>query len=140
MPGHYQIGDHLFLSAGFPEPVKERPLLMDRPGVEGSAIWLTGQRGKRYTVITKTDAHNLDHATELFAQYRALIGADPVEMIWAGLPMTNETTKIAVLDVRTAPGYPVRMAAATPSLFPPSLGYIECEWDLVTIPIEEEEP
>lgn len=131
----YQIGDHEFLSLSFPSPVKERPLAMDRPGVTGSAIWLTGERGKPFTVRSTCDAYHLNHAIELFLEYRTLIGQDPVDLIWNDYHVTDENTKVAVLDVRRVPDRIFRMAGATQGLNPPSLGWIEADWELLLLPV-----
>lgn len=134
----YQLGDFEFLSLDFPGLFKERPLVLDRPGVEGSAVWLTGKRGKLFTVRSTVDCRDLTDATMLLTEYRDSIGGDPVDMVWDNQAVTTEETKIVVLDVRTVPGRVFRMAGATPGLRPPSLAWLEVEWDLILVKVEAE--
>lgn len=132
----YQIGEFEFLSLTFPELFKERPIVMDRPGVEGSAVWLTGRRGKPFTVRSTTDCQDLTDATLLLREYRDSIGGDPIDAGWNGLSITNDEEKLIVVDVRPVPGRIFRMAGATPGLRPPSLAWLECDWDLLLVKVE----
>jgi len=132
------IGQFEFLALhGNPEPLKEQTVLESRPGVEGVAVWKTSPRGVRFTLRSAVDAESLLAARWLYSQYKELIGADPVELVWSDLAMAGEQFEVIVLDCR-----PVQIKAiigGVGGLYPPSTGWCECDWDLVAVKIGEEE-
>ena len=133
----YSIGEFDFLALhGNPEPLKEQCVLAGRPGVEGVAVWKTSPRGVRFTLRSAVDAESLTAARWLFGQYKTLIGGDPVELVWAGLAMTGESFQVVVLDCR--PAEIKSIIGGVGGLYPPSIAWCECDWDLVAVATEPE--
>jgi hypothetical protein len=132
------IGDHQFLRlAGNPEAIKERLVLLARPGVPGVAIWKSGQRGEPFTLRSIVDQANGPAAWSTYLAYCQLIGKDPVDLVWSGMLLTTETTKIAVLDVRQV--RLIGLLGAIGGLNAPSHALLECEWNLVPVELPAEE-
>lgn len=127
-----QIGPFFFLDIkGAPEFTGPQLELIVRPGVDGTAVFYTGYRGIPFTVRTTVDTANLAAALNGYDAYRGLKGANPVVMIWQGLPIVGQLFQ--VLDVRHAPGSPRAFLNSTLGLNPPSRGWLSCEWDLLPI-------
>jgi hypothetical protein len=127
-----RIGTFTFISLmGQPLNLAEEVEVITRKGVDGIAASRTGTRGKQFTLRSSVDAPNKQQAREYVEQYRALIGADPVGLVWSDLDMAIEEFYVLVLDVR--PVEVTRLLSATTGLNPPSLGWVECDWDLIAI-------
>ena len=126
------IGEFQFLALhGDPEPLKEQTVVLARPGVTGVAVWKTGVRGVRFTLRSVVDAESFEAARQLFADYKGSIGQDPVSLIWSDLALDGEGFQVIVLDVRPAS---IRgILGGVGGLNPPSLGWCECDWDLVAV-------
>lgn len=130
----YSLDQFDFLALhGNPDPLKEEVLVLSRPGVDGVAVWKIGKRGQKFTLRSVCDARDIAHARDLFCQYKALIGADPVSLTWADLPLANESAKVVVLDVRAATLKTI--LGGVGGLNPPSTGWVECDWDLVAVEV-----
>jgi len=128
------IGSFEFLTlSGNHEPLKQECVVMSRPGVNGVAVWLTGGRGAKLTLRSAVDAADLEAARDLYVAYTGLIGADPVALVWCNLYAADENFNVIVLDVR-----PVSIKAimgGVGGLNPPSLGWCECDWDVIAVPV-----
>lgn len=109
-------------------PVAEELIVMQRPGVDGTAFWRTGHRGKAFKVRSGVDTMGLAHGRLLFAGYKALCGSF-VDLIWAGLPMTDANNRYCVLSVRPIEEVPLILGIGGEST--PSLGWLEAEWELL---------
>jgi hypothetical protein len=128
----HSIGAFTFVTlAGDPSPLKQQTLVLARPGVDGVAVWLLGTRGEKFTLRSAVDAGSFSDARGLFTQYKALIGGDPVKLVWNGLKMEDETFAVIVLDVR--PVSIRRILGGVGGLNAPSQGWCECDWDLVAV-------
>lgn len=133
------IGQFSFLTLdGDPLAIGEQPIVNERPGKNGTAIWLTGLRGRRFRLRSSIDAFTQAHARFLYGRYRLLIGQF-VDVIWNGGAITSETVRVAVLDVRPVEGRTFAMIGGVGGLSAPSRGWIECDWDLIVIEKAEEE-
>ena len=126
------IGQFEFLALhGNVEPLKEQTVVLSRPGVTGVAVWKTGTRGVRFTLRSVVDAESFEAARQLFADYKGSIGQDPVELVWSDLSLAGEGFQVIVLDVRPAN---IRgILGGVGGLNSPSLGWCECDWDLVAV-------
>jgi len=128
----YKIGNFEFLDLqGNPDSLKEQIEVTIRPGVDGIAVWKTGVRGKPFTLRSVVDALDVFHARQLFKAYADLVGADPVQLIWADMAAADDNVLIVVLDVR--PISIRQIAGGVGGLNPPSCGWCECDWDLILI-------
>lgn len=129
------IGSRAFLTLdGVPRGIGDSGVVLSRPGVDGSAVWLTGERGKPFTLRSSIDAFDLAYAMQLYAAYRQMVG-ELVDLIWNGLEMTNSTTQIIVVDVTPVDGRVFAMTGGVGGLSPPSKGWIECDWKLVAVTV-----
>lgn len=129
------IGPFSFISMrGSPDPIKMRGELIMRPGVDGVGAIRHGRRGTPFVVETMSDATSKQAARSLFRLYTELVFADVQPIGWSGIDLTGEQFGVLVLDVR-----PVEigaLAGSTPGLYPPSLGYVIAQWDLVAIELK----
>lgn len=131
MAGVFKIGPHLFLSIDGVPPVRQQQgQLVVRPGVNGVAFVLTGTRGVPFTVRTRVDCESKAAALAKRVEYAELAFAGKQSMIWGDHSVvTEDGAKVMVLEVRTlACG---ELLVSSGGLNPPSLGYLECEWDLI---------
>jgi len=127
-----RIGSFQFISLmGQPTDRAYEIEVITRKGVDGIAASRTGKRGKPFTLRSMVDAPDKAQARSYVRQYRALIGEDPVVLVWSDLDMSSELFHVLVLDVR--PVVVTRVLNATVGLHSPSRGWVECDWDLIAI-------
>lgn len=131
------IGPHNFLSLdGGVETLKQDNQLMVRPGVPGVGIQLTGKRGKPFRLRSRVDAPSVIDAQNFKQDYNSLIGdGNPYDLAQYGAVYSNLGIGFLVLDVRT-----VKLSALAyfqGGLNPPSLGWLECEWELVCVALQQ---
>ncbi|HEY1067230.1 MAG TPA: hypothetical protein VGE52_14010 [Pirellulales bacterium] len=111
----------------------EQPEVMARSGVRGNGIWLTGVRAKPFQLRSGVDLETLDIGRSLWSQYRSLISADPVEIVWAGVQISlDENLVFKVLDVQIADHFRLPPTAVG-GIRPPSLAWLDCVWTLLPI-------
>lgn len=129
------IGQFVFLMLSpAPEIIRRELAVIARQGVDGIALMRTGIRGRPFTVRTGVDAENAIDAQAALANYQGLIGADPVNVVYAGLDYAAYGCVYAVRDIRP---FPVKgMLGAAGGLFPPSFAWVEAEWTLIPISLE----
>lgn len=126
------IGDFSFIALlGQREPPRQQLEIEARPSVDGLTIIRTGTRGAPFRLRSQVDAASYNAAWTTFRSYLALIAADPVAMIQGGINSTAEGFKVQVLDVRPVKIGPLKTPVG--GLNAPSLGWLECDWDLVAI-------
>lgn len=133
-----KIGSFQFVSlAGDPTSLREEVEMVRRPGVDGLGFWKTGTRGRPFRLVSGVDAPNMVQARVLYKQYKTLIGADPVFLIWAGVNITSlESVKVVVLDVRPAGGRRTavrRIGNSVGTLNSNPQAWIDAEWTLVSV-------
>lgn len=129
-----QIGNYQFLSIiGYPTGPSQDPLVISRPGVDGTAIFLTGVRGKQFDLETVVDTPNKVLARNLFDQYQLLRGAAPVEIIHNDVSLSYLNCLFQVLAVE--PLEIIAVANSTYGLNPPSLGLLRARWTMIAVPI-----
>jgi hypothetical protein len=126
------IGDYEFVRLeGNPEPPRENVAVVARPGVAGVGVWLTGRRGRPFTLRSFVDTAAAADVPSLFFQYQDLIGSDPVPLVLSGVEYSGEGWFVAVLDVRQARA--TALLGAVGGLNPPSRGWLVAEWDLIAV-------
>jgi len=131
-----RIGDFQFLALhGAPVGLSEQLLVLSRPSVDGVAIWKLGRRGRPFSLRSVVDATSFEAARAMHDRYLGLKGADPVDLVWSDIELTTEKIMVAVLDVRPVPGRTRSMLTLVGGLNPPSLGWVECDWDLIAVGI-----
>lgn len=128
------IGEFGFLSLiGHPPGIQQELELLQRPGVNGVGLWKTGFRGRPFRLRSLVDAQSKEDAREYYTLYCELIGADPVQLIYSDHDSEDEGYRVAVLSV--TPLDIRALANSAGGLNSPSLGWIECDWDLVSVAI-----
>lgn len=127
----YRIGEFLFLSLdGVPPCRKDELAVIVRPGVDGLAFLKTGKRGQQFTLRSRADYASREDAMVKRVEYAALVGAGKQALVWGDYPLDSENgAQVMVLDVR--PIMAGELLVSSGGLNPPSLGYLECDWDLV---------
>jgi len=132
MAGVFKIGPHTFLSIDGVPPVRQQEgQIIVRPGVNGSAFWLTGKRGEPFTVRTRVDCTTKAAAMAKRVEYAELAFAGKQSMTWGDhlVATDGDDAKVMVLAVR-----PLRadeIVTSSGGLNSPSNGFLECEWDLI---------
>ena len=119
---------------GNPERLKEMAQCLSRPGVEGVAVWRTAKRGLPFQLRSESDARSLSHATALYRWYCAQIAQDPQPLVWKALDLSRDRIGVVVLDVRMA--VCTRQLLGVGGLFPPSQAWLECDWSMVAVPLQ----
>lgn len=126
------IGGEQFLTLeGQTERFRRQIEVIQRRGIDGVSIWNMGIRGTPFTLRSKVDAPNKNLARSKYVGYTAMIGNGVYDLFWSSLFMATEGIQVAVLDVR-----PVdirRILTSSGGINPPSLGWCECDWDLIAI-------
>lgn len=131
MAGVFKIGSHTFLSIDGVPPVRQQEgQIVVRPGVNGSAFWLTGKRGQPFTVRTRVDCTSKAAAMAKRVEYTQLVFAGKQSMTWGDhlIATDGDDAKVMVLAVR--PILAVEIVTSSGGLNAPSEGFLECEWDL----------
>ena len=121
---------------GSPEARKQQVYVDARTGVEGCALWLKGVRPEKFTLRSGVDVESFTGAANLYKQYRELIGTDPVDLVWSGWDSAVDGYRVCVLDVRRVDVS--GLLASVGGINPPSAAWLECDWDLIAVPIEED--
>lgn len=130
--GTNSIGDFSFIALlGNREPPREQLEIEARPSVNGLTIIRTGSRGTPFRLRSQVDAASYNAAWSTFRQYLSLINDDPQLLIQGGIYSSSEGYMVQVLDVHPVRIGPIKTASG--GLNAPSLGWLECDWDLVAI-------
>ncbi len=126
-----QIGDHQFLFLhGNPDPPKEQPELLARPGVDGVGVWRTGIRGRPFTMRSFVDCASMDEAEREFSRYADSVSEDAVALIQDNHDYTVDGWLVVVLDVREIDRHAV--VRSTGGFFSPGpSAVLVAEWTLV---------
>ena len=133
-----QIGPYFFtVMTGPPDTLKETVQVVRRPGVDGAGIWKMGLMCKSFMVRTGLDTTTFAWARSYFKLYCGLIGAGPQLFQWSGYHLASEGFNVVVEDVVPVPGRTIGLLGGVGGLSPPSLGWVEVEWKLVPIPLNQ---
>lgn len=130
-----RIGGEEFLGwRGVRQPPRDVVAIDERDAIDGSEVTLLGKKGRPFTLISWVDCPDYQATWDRYnAQYLPLIRQDPLVLIVGGISSLAENYKVSVLDVRVVRALPI--IPGTGGLNPPSLGYLECAWDLLGIPL-----
>ncbi len=124
-----QIGSFRFLRLECP-PLAEGMDVerIERAGVDGIALLRLGVHDKPTRVRSTVDVATVAAGWQLYEQYKALQGADAVNLIWAGAPAVlvaiEKVTALACRPLQGSVGLQIN---------PPSGGLLICEWILERI-------
>lgn len=128
------IGEFAFISLRGPvEATKQEVTADTRPGVDGATLMRQGRHPRPFTLRSIVDAPSFFLARTLFVEYTQYIGAGVFPLEWSAYDISTEpgTPYVAVIDVRQVRCCSCRMAIG--GINPPSLGYLEADWDLLLI-------
>jgi len=125
------IGLFTFLTMSEPVPLPKLDFVFQsRAGVNGHAIWSTGERGTNFTVHTAVDLANYAVARQRLLDYQqAQRDGFPMAVTWANL---NESPRsVLILDVKPINGTPKAIAGGVGgTYYGMSQGFLEASWTL----------
>lgn len=124
------IGNFVFIWMSQPVPQYRRQFqFQQHSGVDGHAIWDTGQRGQTFTVHTKTDLVDYSTARALLEQYQdAQVAGVPLNCIWAGI---LEPRQVLIEEVEPINNTPRAILGGVGGTFAGlSKGWLEARWQL----------
>lgn len=134
MPAVNLIGDFEFISLHkVPFGPAQQLELVEKSGVPGTGIRRLGIRGQVFRLTSNVDLVDFVTATELLHYYRALIGANPVPLVWNGSRSIDYGYLVQVVEVM--PLACTNNATAVGGLTGGGTGQLQAEWDLLPIPI-----
>lgn len=126
------IGNFSFIALlGDPMPPREQLEVAARAAVEGVTVTRTGKRGVPFRLRSMVDQESYTAARATYLQYVDLIRDNPQSLIQGGIDSTSQQYKVQVLDVRAVRIGPLKSPVG--GLNSPSLGWLECDWDLIAI-------
>ena len=127
----YKLGDFKFLGIlGNHSPIKEIVNLAELPGIDGTAIIKEGAKGRPFMIRTWVDCANYGQAVGEYNYYTLMSNRnDPLELVICGVSSETLLYRVHVLDVRPVDIRACRLGGT--GLNPPSLAYVEAEWDLI---------
>jgi hypothetical protein len=95
------IGPFSFITLSAPVSLAGVELaLYTRAGTDGTLIADLGRRGESFSVDSLAGVANYPRAWQLALEYKALEGADPVQVIWSDFLLTAARHAFFVLDVQ----------------------------------------
>lgn len=133
------IGSFRFIQLSEPpQPPKKHVEIIQRQGVNGSAIWETGTKGVPFSVRSKVDARDVAHAFRLWHDYVQTIG-ERLTITWGGQTPVywfewlsgRQSYYVVVLDV-TEPLIR-RVASSSGGLNYPHGAWLEATWKLLAV-------
>lgn len=127
-----QLGPYRFLTfKGFPPEYLQQIELVQRPGVEGVALWKTGWRGRPMSLQMTTDSR--DYATAIADSVTLLQLTDqpPQQLVYNDVYMLNFNLLFQVLDFKVQRCRGIRTAVG--GLYPPSLAFLEGTFTLLPV-------
>lgn len=101
---------------------------IERPGVDGIALLRLGVHDKPTRYVSTVDVASVAAGWQLYEQYKALQGADAVNLIWSGAP----AVLVAIERVTALVCRPLQGSVGN-QINPPSGGLLVCEWILERI-------
>jgi len=131
-----KIGPHAFIRIAGPlEGAVRQVEILRRSGVDGVALWDTGERGRPVRVVAEVDVQDRITAELKMQEFREMIGTDPVEVIWNDIPFTAVAqVKFSVLDVRKVRSF--RILTSSGGLVAGAQAFLISQWVLIPIPVE----
>jgi hypothetical protein len=130
----YAIGTEALLEiTGIPVLGHSQLEAVERPGIEGTGFWDTGNRGKPFALHTVCDYASIGDALDAYSRYALLAAEGPQDLTFADVAYNRYGFLFQVLAVRAITV--CALAWATGGLNPPSLGWCEAEWQMCAVPI-----
>jgi hypothetical protein len=81
----FQIADFMFINLSRPpSKAMKRTVREVRPGVANVTQWGVGATAQPFALLSSRDAIDTEDAQNILALYEAIVGGDPVALIWAG--------------------------------------------------------
>lgn len=136
MPDRIHNFEMLRLS-GKPLRPGEQWISVVRAGTNGTGLWGTGHRAEPFNLVSVAITSNITTACQLYFQYNALRGLNPVEIEFAGYQEPNVLYK--VLDVQPLQGEVRQQLRGVKAGSAANWqGWIVCSW--LVLPINEVVP
>jgi hypothetical protein len=131
------IGPFVFIALrGEALPPQQRILADDRPGIDGTEFVQIGKKGEPFVLISQVDAQSYAAAKVFLRTYQEATTWDAQQLVQGGVSSVDLGYKVKVLAVRPLRMMTIRGATGLRH-HPPSQGWIECQWDLVAVPLPE---
>lgn len=133
-----QIGPFYFLdlAGGIFLPQQDNRLL-ERPGVPGVGLQLTGARGKPFRLRSRVDVQTVFACDDLYNQYTQIVADGAYPIAQYGNDLTG-ALGVAVLVQRVTVAKKSSALLVVAGLSPPSKGWLECDWDLVCVQLAQQ--
>ncbi|RLC36458.1 hypothetical protein DRH27_05190 [Candidatus Falkowbacteria bacterium] len=108
---------------------QEQTEIIQRPGVDGSGLFLMGRKGHDITIQTAVCLTDRQRAVEIYGLYEDAVGSLPVEVTWGGSPLTSWNLNYAIREVELLRAD--QLALSTGSFNTPGgLGWLAAVWKL----------
>lgn len=132
-PTRNSIGEFQFIALqGLVPTIAEEVSVLVRPGVAGVGLLRTGRRSPPFRLTSQVDVATFADTRTTLAAYRALMGADPVALVWEELLISEtEEVLVAVLNCDLIDARAIRTSVN--GINAPSTAWLVCAWDLVLI-------
>lgn len=134
MPADYSIANFDFVALSAPPEYPFAQVGIEtHAGIDGFAVWLSGNRGREFQLQSLVDvpgstpAQAAAAAAQLIRLYRGLIFAGGVDMVWAGFPVAGVEFVVLRVDPVACHGVLLGRGGTLGS----SLGVCRANWTLV---------
>lgn len=133
MPAENSLGDFQFLAIlGHPMALRQHLELDQRNGVAGTEFTKLALKGDPFQILTQVDMPTFDDCLIMYhLQYAAAVDDDPLPLVYHDVTLSTFGYDFKVLNV--TPARIQRISSAKGGLYPPSLGWLECVWDLIAV-------
>ena len=112
----------------FPRPHAE---ISQRPGIDGTGLWLQGTFGDQFTLRSKVDKASMDTASDSMQAYGLNVGTI-AELVKDDLDYYDAyVVKFLVVAVRQVTMHAIETSSG--GLNAPSAAWLEADWDLVAV-------
>lgn len=110
----FSIGSFIFRTMRGPIDVVQRDMeIIQRDGLDSYELRALGEHSTPFSILTMRDVLNVADGRLAGNNFATLVGADPVQMVFANYSLQGESRTVAVLNVRT-----VDLQAAFPMVNP----------------------
>lgn len=123
----HSIGSFAFLDMKPVPPLRRKRLTVEtRPGADGVALWLDGTRGEVWRPETVIDVTTQAIGQALKTQYEALVGTNPVPIVYAGVVYPSAVIRDVQVRIED-----IHMGVGGFSLNPKAL--VRASWDILIL-------
>lgn len=130
------IGTFAFISLqGLPMPPGGEVEIEQRRGVDGTAFWRTGNRGRPFSLRSFVDASSILEGWSFIQGYSALKAGPLQTLRFRGVDSLGFGWLVEVLDVR--PVQVRKTILSVGGLIPGSNAVVEADWQLIAVALSQ---